>query len=120
MAQVLRSGAKLTFVDSLPDTWNLDPRLVEASITERTRAIIAVGLEGLPAGIDEICVLARTRGISVIEDAPEADCQVLDAKRLGTFGNIAYSRFYRNRLITLGEGGIILANRPDFIEAFWR
>lgn len=110
LSHVLRSGATPVFVDALESTWNLDPQQVKDSISPKTKAIVVVHIYGLPADIDEILVLANEHGIPVIEDSAEAHGQHLDGKPLGSWGTISTFSFYSNKLITTGEGGMILTN----------
>lgn len=116
LGHILRSGATPVFVDADPGTWNISVAGVAAAVSERTKAIIVVHLYGLPADIDEICSLAAAQGIAVIEDAAEAHGQSLDGQMLGTFGDMATFSFYPNKLITTGEGGMVVADDPQFIE----
>jgi perosamine synthetase len=118
LAHILRSGATPVFVDSDPMTWNVDVAGVKAALTERTKAIIVVHLYGLPADIDELCAIAAEHGVAVVEDAAEAHGQSLEGKNLGTFGDVSTFSFYPNKLITTGEGGMLLADDPSLIESF--
>lgn len=117
LGHILRSGATPVFVDADPLTWNITAVGVAAALTERTKAVIVVHLYGLPADIDEICAVAKARGIAVIEDAAEAHGQSLNGKMLGTYGDLATFSFYPNKLITTGEGGMVVADDPQFIES---
>ncbi|MDA8777456.1 DegT/DnrJ/EryC1/StrS family aminotransferase [Pontimonas sp.] len=110
LGQILRAGATPIFVDSLRDTWNLDPQQVRNAITPRTKAIIGVHIYGLPADIDEIVAIGNEHGIPVIEDAAEGHGQHLNAKPLGSWGKISTFSFYSNKLITTGEGGMLLTD----------
>ena len=85
LGQILRSGATPVFVDSLPDTWNLNPEDVKNAITDRTKAIVVVHIYGLPADVDQISHLAKDQGIALIEDSAEAHGQHLDGSPLGSF-----------------------------------
>ena len=107
---ILRQGAIPVFVDSLRDSWNLDPEEVRAAITEKTKAIIVVHIYGLPADVDAIMELAEEHGIPVVEDSAEAHGQQLDGKPLGSWGSLSTFSFYSNKLITTGEGGMVLTN----------
>ena len=113
---ILRSGATPIFVDSKADTWNLDPQAVADAISERTKAIVVVHVYGLPADIDHIQDIAQARGIAIIEDSAEAHGQHLDGAPLGSFGTLSTFSFYSNKLITTGEGGMILSN-DDLLAA---
>lgn len=107
---ILRSGATPIFIDAKPDTWNLDPNHVRDSITPKTKAIVVVHVYGLPADIDEILAIARPFDIPVIEDSAEAHGQVLATRPLGSWGTVSTFSFYSNKLITTGEGGMVLTN----------
>ena len=107
---ILRSGATPVFVDSLPDTWNVNVESVRESITSRTKAIIVVHIYGLPADVDEICQIAGQHGIAVIEDSAEAHGQELEGLPLGSWGDLSTFSFYSNKLITTGEGGMVLTD----------
>jgi perosamine synthetase len=111
--QILRSGATPVFVDSMPDTWNLDHQAVESAITARTKAIVVVHIYGLPADIDHIKKLALARDIALIEDSAEAHGQHLDGSPLGSFGTLSTFSFYSNKLITTGEGGMLLTDDDE-------
>jgi perosamine synthetase len=103
-------GAKPVFVDSLADTWNLDPEGVEKAITRKTRAIIVVHLFGHPAHMDEIRAIADKHGLYVVEDACEAHGSEYRGARVGSMGTIGCFSFYGNKIITTGEGGMLVTN----------
>jgi len=107
---ILRKGATPVFVDSREDTWNLNPDHLEEMITDKTKAIIVVHIYGLPADVDSIMHIAERRGIPVIEDSAEAHGQHLDNQPLGSWGTVSTFSFYSNKLITTGEGGMVLTN----------
>ena len=107
---ILRSGATPIFVDSFPDTWNIDPELVKKALTPRTKAIIVVHIYGLPADIDELCQIGAEHGVPIVEDSAEAHGQHLHGKPLGSWGDLATFSFYSNKLITTGEGGMVLTD----------
>lgn len=100
-------GAEPVFVDVDPETWCLDPHLIEASITSRTRGIIAVHLYGHPADMDPINQLAGVHGLWVVEDAAEAHLARYRGKPVGNLGTMATFSFYGNKPFTSGEGGAI-------------
>lgn len=100
-------GARPVFVDSEPLTWTLDASLIEALITPRTKAIIAVHLYGHPADMDAINAVARRHNLFVIEDAAEAHGAEYKGRRVGTLGDIACFSFYGNKIIATGEGGMV-------------
>jgi perosamine synthetase len=103
-------GATPVFVDSERSSWNLDPELLEELITERTKGIVAVHLYGHPADMDPILELARRRGLFVIEDAAEAHGARYRDRVVGSLGTTAIFSFYGNKIITTGEGGMVVTN----------
>jgi perosamine synthetase len=106
-------GGTPVFVDSEPRTWNLDPDRVIAAITERTKAIIPVHLYGHPADLGPILDAATKRGIHVIEDAAEAHGALYRGRRVGALGTAGTFSFYGNKIITTGEGGMVVTNDAD-------
>jgi len=104
---VTYTGAKPIFVDSDAAYWNLDPVLVEAAITPRTKAIIAVHLYGHPADMTALNAIGQLCGIPVIEDAAEAHGAKVYGRPVGSLARAAIFSFYGNKIITTGEGGII-------------
>jgi perosamine synthetase len=113
---VTYTGACPVFVDSEPDTWNIDPNLIEEAITSRTKAIIPVHLYGHPANMDPILEIAARYGLAVIEDAAEAHGARYKGRRVGGIGDIGAFSFYGNKIITTGEGGMVVTNRADLAE----
>lgn len=105
-------GATPVFVDIEPRYLNLDPGLVEAAITPRTRAIIAVHTFGCPANMQAILEIARRHGLRVIEDACEAIGATYQGRHVGCFGDAAVFAFYPNKQITTGEGGLVVTGDP--------
>jgi perosamine synthetase len=110
---VAQVGATPVFVDIDPATLNLDPALLEAAITPRTRAILVVHTFGVPAAMNPILEIARRHRLKVIEDACEAIGAEYDGLKVGSFGDLAVFGFYPNKQITTGEGGCVLAKDPD-------
>lgn len=105
-------GAEPVFVDADPATWCLDPAHLAASVTPRTKGIIAVHLYGHPADMDAINAVASARGLWVVEDAAEAHFARYRGRPVGTLGSIGTFSFYGNKVITSGEGGAITLNDP--------
>lgn len=103
-------GAKPVFVDSEPETWNLDPERVEAKITPRTKGIIAVHLYGHPAKMGELKQIARRHNLFLLEDAAEAHGAMCDGRVVGSLGDAAAFSFYANKIITTGEGGMVVTD----------
>jgi perosamine synthetase len=107
---IARAGAVPVVVDCQPDTWNLDPNLLAAKITGRTKAIMVVHIYGLPVDMDPVIELARRHGLFLIEDAAEQHGQTYRGRPVGSLGDIAAVSFYPNKQITTGEGGMVLTN----------
>ncbi|MCG3144865.1 MAG: GDP-perosamine synthase [Gammaproteobacteria bacterium] len=103
-------GARPVLVDSEPKTWNLDPALIEASVTPRTKGIIVVHLYGHPAEMDAIRKIADHHGLFIIEDAAEAHGAEYKGCPVGTIGDVGTFSFYGNKIITTGEGGMLVTN----------
>jgi len=109
-------GARAVFADVDPDTFNLDPRAVEAALTSRTKAIVAVHLFGLPAPMDELRAIAQKRGIALIEDAACAVGTTYKGRPVGALGDIACFSFHPRKVITTGEGGMVTTDRAELAE----
>lgn len=103
-------GARPVFVDSEPETWNMDPALLEARITPRTKGIIVVHLYGHPADMDPILAVARKHGLFVVEDAAEAHGALYKGRKVGSLAHVSTFSFYGNKVITTGEGGMVCTN----------
>lgn len=110
VAPIIRAGARPVLVDSDPRTWNMDVTQIEKKITPQTKAIMVVHIYGLPADIEPILNLAAKHGLKVIEDAAEMHGQTYKDNPCGSFGDISIFSFYPNKLITTGEGGMVLTN----------
>lgn len=108
---ILACGAKALFVD-IGDDFNMNAKLLEAAITERTRAILPVHLYGLPADMDELMPVARLQGITVIEDAAQAIGASVGSTPVGSFGTACFS-LYATKNVTTGEGGVITTNSDE-------
>jgi perosamine synthetase len=103
-------GAKPVFVDSEPETLNLDPDRIAARITSRTKAILPVHLYGHPADMDPILDLAARHNLLVVEDAAEAHGASYRGRPVGSLGTCAAFSFYGNKIITTGEGGMVVTD----------
>ncbi len=103
-------------VDSEPDTWNIDPDLIEPLVTPRSRAIIPVHLFGHPARMDKIVDIARRHNLVVIEDCAELHGATWKGKMTGGFGDMGCFSFYVNKVITTGEGGMVVTNDAKLAE----
>jgi len=113
---VVHLGAKPVFVDILPDSWCLDPDLVEAAITPRTKAILAVHLYGNLCDMDRLQAIGEKHGVPVIEDAAEAIGSVYHGKRAGSMGTFGSFSFHGTKTLTTGEGGMFVTNDADLYE----
>lgn len=105
-------GAEPVFVDVDPATWCIDPRLLEDSVTRRTKGIIVVHLYGHPADMDSINHIAGVHGLWVIEDAAEAHFARYKDRPVGSLATLSTFSFYGNKILTCGEGGAIVVNDP--------
>ncbi len=116
-AAIRLTGATPIFVDVDPATYTIDPALIEAAITERTRAIIPVHLYGHPADLEPILALAKTHKLRVIEDCAQAHGALYHGRRVGTWGDLACFSFYPTKnLGALGDGGAVVSRDPALIE----
>ena len=115
-AFVLR-GARIVFVDVRPDTMNIDETLIEAAITEKTRAIVPVHYAGVACEMDTIMVLAAKHKLFVIEDAAQGVMSRYKGRALGTIGHIGCFSFHETKNYTAGgEGGATLINDASLVE----
>jgi dTDP-4-amino-4,6-dideoxygalactose transaminase len=110
----LFTNALPVLVDVDPDTYCINPDLVEAAITPRTNAIIAVHLGGHPADLDRLKQIASDKGVALIEDSSHAHASEWHRQRVGTFGVAGTFSFQSSKLMTAGEGGIIVCNDDNF------
>ena len=113
-------GATPVFIDSEPETWNMDPALLEQAIRDRIavtgrkpKAIVPVALYGMPYKIDEIMAIANRYDIPVVEDAAEGFGSRFDGRVLGTFGRFGVLSFNGNKMITTSGGGALICNQPS-------
>ncbi|WP_421954171.1 DegT/DnrJ/EryC1/StrS family aminotransferase [Polaromonas sp.] len=109
-------GAKAVFVDVDLNTFNIDPAAIEAAITPRTRAIMAVHLFGLSAPMMEINAIAKKHGLAVIEDAACAIGTTYQGRPVGGLGDLGCFSFHPRKVITTGEGGAVTTNSPELAE----
>jgi perosamine synthetase len=113
---VTYTGARPVFVDSERATWNIDPEQIEAVISPRTKAIIPVHLYGHPADMDAIMDIATRNNLVVVEDAAEAHGARYKGQSVGGIGHVGVFSFYGNKIVTTGEGGMLVTNRDDIAE----
>ena len=114
-AFVLRGGVPV-FVDIRPDTLNLDEKLIEAAITDRTRAIVPVHYAGVGCEMDAIMEIANRHGLMVIEDAAQALLARYRGRELGGIGHLAAFSFHETKNIISGEGGALMVNDQAYAE----
>jgi dTDP-4-amino-4,6-dideoxygalactose transaminase len=115
-SSVLAAGALPVPVDVVRGTYCIDPDLVEAAISSRTKAIIAVHLGGHPADLDRLVELSRKRGIALVEDCAHAHGSEWRNRQVGTFGVAGTFSFQASKLMTAGEGGVIVCSNDGFEE----
>ena len=115
-APIVHLGAKPIFVDIRPDSWCLDPDRVEAAITSRTKAILAVHLYGNLCDMDQLLAIGKEHGIPVIEDAAEAVGSVYHGRRAGSMGTFGAFSFHGTKTVTTGEGGAFATNDSELYE----
>jgi len=114
--QIVRIGAIPVLVDSDPETWNMDISQIESKITEKTKAIMAVHIYGLPVDMGPLLKICERHGIPLIEDAAEMIGQTYREKPCGSFGEISTFSFYPNKHITTGEGGMVVTDSVELAE----
>jgi dTDP-4-amino-4,6-dideoxygalactose transaminase len=114
---IARTGARPVFVDIEPDTFNIDPTLIEASITDKVRAILPVHLFGLAADLSRILPIAVEHELAVIEDAAQAIGATFQGRKVGTFGHVGcFSFFPSKNLGCAGDGGLVSTQNPDLAD----
>jgi perosamine synthetase len=113
---VVLAGAVPVLVDCDPQTWTMDVNQVEARITPRTRAIMPVHIYGHPVDMGPLLDLAERYHLHVVEDAAEAHGADYRGRRIGSFGTSSCFSFYANKLLTTGEGGMLLVDDDQFAE----
>ena len=109
---ILFQGARPVFADVDPETYNLEVGEVEQRITSKTKAILPVHLFGHPVDLDPLLDLASRRGLPVIEDASQATGALYKGRRVGSFGRVGCFSLYANKIVTSGEGGVIVTQDP--------
>lgn len=114
-AFVLR-GAVPVFVDIRPDTMNIDETLIEAAVTEKTRAIVPVHYAGVACEMDTILDIAKRHGLCVIEDAAQGVMSTYKGKMLGTIGDFGCYSFHETKNYSMGEGGALLIRDEKYVE----
>lgn len=110
------AGAKLVFVDVRPDTMNIDETKIEAAITDRTRVITVMHYAGVACEMDAVMDIARRYGLLVVEDAAQAVMSTYKGRALGTIGDLGCYSFHETKNYSMGEGGALVINRPQYNE----
>lgn len=110
---VIYTGARPVFIDCELETYNIDPSLIERKISPKTKAIMPVHIYGHPVDMDPIVRLAKKYNLAVVEDAAEAHGAEYKDKKCGSIGKINCFSFYGNKIITTGEGGMVVTNDDD-------
>ena len=110
------TGAKPIFVDIDPKTYNINPNKIKKRITEKTKVILPVHLYGQSADISPIIEIAEKHNLEIIEDCCQAHGAEYKGKKIGSLGDLACFSFYSNKIITTGEGGIVVTNNEKFAE----
>ncbi len=105
---VILAGAKPVLVDVDPRTWCMDATKIEAKITPRTKAIMVVHMYGHPCDMEAICKIAKQHNLFVIEDCAQAHGAEVNGGKAGSFGDVSCFSFYGNKILTTGEGGMVL------------
>lgn len=114
-AYVLR-GAKIVFVDIRPDTMNIDEKLIEGAITDKTKAIVVVHYAGVSCEMDSIMEIARKYDLPVVEDAAQGVMSTYKGRALGTIGDFGCYSFHETKNYTMGEGGALVINNENYLE----
>lgn len=109
-------GAKVVFVDIRPDTMNLDENLIEAAITEKTKAIVPVHYAGVACEMDKIMEIAKKYHLAVVEDAAQGMMASYKGKALGTIGDFGCISFHETKNYSMGEGGALFIQDKNYIE----
>ena len=113
---VVHRGARPVFVDVEPDTFNIDAAAIEASVTQRTRALIPVDFAGHPCDLDEIMAMGTRHGLAVIEDAAHSIGAAYKGRKVGGIADMTCFSFYATKNITSGEGGALTTNRQEWAD----
>lgn len=115
-AAVVHLGAQPVLADVQPESWCLDPVAFERAVSARTRGVVAVHSYGHPVDLDPVIEVCRARGINLIEDCAEAHGARYKGRRVGSIGDAGTFSFYGNKIITTGEGGMVVTTDPILAE----
>lgn len=103
-------------VDADPETWCMNIDQIEKKINDKTSAIMVVHIYGHPVDMDPVLFLAENHNLKIIEDAAEVHCAEYKGQKCGSFGDVSCFSFYANKIITTGEGGMVLTNNEEYSE----
>jgi dTDP-4-amino-4,6-dideoxygalactose transaminase len=118
-SSVLFANAVPVFVDVEADTYSIDPAKIEAVITDKTKAIMAVHIAGCPADMDAIMGIAKKHNLYVIEDCAQAHGAEWNGRKVGAIGDIGTFSFQSSKNLAAGEGGMVVTNNRELAEAAW-
>lgn len=113
---IIQIGATPVFVDCDENTLQIDPKAIEAKITDKTAAVMVVHIYGHPCDMEKITKICKSKNLLLIEDCAEAIGSKINGQNVGIFGDVATFSFFGNKTITTGEGGMVVSNRKDVIE----
>jgi dTDP-4-amino-4,6-dideoxygalactose transaminase len=114
---IVHTGAEPVFCDIVgPDELNLDPEDVEAAVTPRTKAVLALHYAGFPCAMDDVRAIADRHGLAIVEDAAHAPGASLEGHMCGTLGDVGCFSFFSNKNLPLGEGGMIVTSNDELAE----
>lgn len=115
-APFAQSGATIVFADIDPETWTMSPDSVAAAVTPRTRAIVPVGLYGLTPDFDALGAIAQQHGLTVVEDAAQTLGSRYKDRLAGIWGEISVFSFHGTKLVSTGEGGMLVTDSDEIFE----
>lgn len=110
------AGARLVFVDIRPDTMNIDERMIEAAVSDKTKAIVVVHYAGVSCEMDAIMDLASEYNLRIVEDAAQGIMSLYKGRPLGSIGDFGCYSFHETKNYSMGEGGALVINNPDYNE----
>ena len=110
------TGAKPVLIDAESDTWNMSTENLSKLITPKTKAILPVHIYGHPVNMIEVLKFAKENNLFVIEDCAEAHGAEVNGKKVGSFGDISCFSFYANKIISTGEGGMVITDNSDYAK----
>ena len=113
---ILQQGAIPVFVDIDPETFNLDVRQIESKITDRTRAIVPVHIQGLPADLDQIVEIAGRHDLKVVEDGCQAHGATYKGRQVGSIGDVGAFSLNSSKILCGGEGGLLVTDSDEYLH----